>query len=68
MSDQQRNLISIKCKQLNVDPRNLAGCDKPEKWTKKFASSLITKINEAQQTGVPAEVSGFSYNPNWFSL
>jgi|SanBayMetagenome_1026888.scaffolds.fasta_scaffold13302_3 hypothetical protein len=68
MSDQQRNLISIKCKQLNVDPRKLAGCDKPEKWTKKFASSLITKINEVQQAGLPEEVSGFSYNPNWFSL
>jgi hypothetical protein len=68
MSDNQRKFIDSKCSQLNIDPRALGGPSAPDTWTKKYASTLINKLNEIQQSGVPETLKSSPYQKNWFSL
>lgn len=49
MSAAQLNLINNKCRQLNIDVLALAEDSNPSEWKKKFASTIITKINSIQQ-------------------
>ena len=65
MSDPQRNLIDIKCKQLDIDPvkffRECFKINANGKITKKQASPAIEKLNEFQQQAdtIPTAIVGY---------
>ena len=71
MSDAQLNFIDIKCKQLNINGKELFkqifNVDQSRKVSKKVASDIIDRLNEYQRDKgtIPEGVIG--YNEEWRS-
>lgn len=68
MSDAQSNFIDIKCKQLNIDGKNLFSqfkADSSKKVSKKVASEIIDKLNDFQRdkSSIPEDILG--YKQEW---
>lgn len=68
MSDAQYNFIDVKCKQLNVDGKQLFrrhNVDAVKKVSKKVASEIIEYLNEFQRDkqSIPKELQG--YKEGW---
>lgn len=68
MSDAQLNFIDVKCKQLNIDGKQLFAqfnADSGKKVSKKVASEIIDKLNDFQRdkNSIPEDVLG--YKQEW---
>ena len=69
MSDAQFNFIDVKCRQLNVDGKELFkaefNVEVNRKVSKKVASDIIDKLNDYQRdkAGIPEEIKG--YKQEW---
>lgn len=65
MTDPQCNFISVKCKQLNINPnlmfKEVFNLSTGRKITKKAASDAIDKLNEFQRdsSGIPESIKGY---------
>jgi hypothetical protein len=68
MSDAQLNFIDVKCKQLNIDGKQLFAqfnADSGKKVSKKVASEIIDKLNDFQRdkSSIPEDILG--YKQEW---
>lgn len=65
MTDPQSNFISVKCKQLNINPvsffKEICKLSTTRKITKKSASDAIDKLNEFQRNSdeIPESIKGY---------
>lgn len=68
ISDAQLNFIDVKCKQLNIDGKQLFAqfnADSGKKVSKKVASEIIDKLNDFQRdkSSIPKDILG--YKQEW---